>query len=144
MRFLIQSFSHHIVASTPQRPSSHDAIARPVRGVSAHGHQSATNARCLTFDPASRFVFTCQGDAILAYRFDAAKGALALRRVVRAGGQDVEAATEAIEDLLGCEHLDASGRKLEREREAVEPLGDLTHRGVGLEAGLQLARALRE
>jgi 6-phosphogluconolactonase len=42
-----------------------------------NGDESATNARCLTFDPANRFVFTCQGDVILTYRFDAAKGALA-------------------------------------------------------------------
>ena len=59
-------------------------------------------------------------------------------------GQQVEAATEALEDLLGCEHLDAPGSELESEGKAVEPLYDLTHRRVRLEAGLQLARALRE
>ncbi|HEX6583082.1 MAG TPA: hypothetical protein VF056_05720 [Thermoleophilaceae bacterium] len=73
-----------------------------------------------------------------------AQRALALGRVMRAGRQQVEATTEALEDLPRCEHLDASGSKLERERKAVEPLCDLTHRRVRLEAGLQLARALRE
>jgi hypothetical protein len=58
--------------------------------------------------------------------------------------QQGEAATEALEDLCWCEHLHASGSKLERERKAVEPLCDLTHCRIGLEAGLQLPCTLRE
>src|SRR5262249_19887174 len=56
----------------------------------------------------------------------------------------IEAATEALEDLPRREHLYARGGELERERKPVEPLGDATHRGVGLEAGLELSCALRE
>jgi 6-phosphogluconolactonase len=42
-----------------------------------NGAPSNAHARCLTLDPANRFVLTCQGDTILTYRFDAAKGTLA-------------------------------------------------------------------
>src|SRR5262249_57477661 len=57
-----------------------------------------------------------------------AHGALSLGCVVHAGPEQLEAATEAFEDLLRCEHLHARGCKLEREWKAVEPLCALTHR----------------
>src|SRR4029450_12877192 len=73
-----------------------------------------------------------------------AQRALPLRCVVCAGRQQVQAATEALEDLVRCEALDARCGKLERERKALEALCYLTHRRIGLEVRLQLPCALRE
>src|SRR5262249_58631559 len=69
---------------------------------------------------------------------------LSLGRVLRTGRQQVEAATEAVEDLFRCERLHARGSELQRERKPVEPLCDPTYRGIGLEAGLEFSRAFRE
>jgi hypothetical protein len=74
----------------------------------------------------------------------AAQRALPLRCVVRAGRQQVEATTKALEDLLRCEDLHARGRKLEPKWKTVEAFRNLTDRSIGLEVGLQLPCALRE
>ena len=50
---------------------------------------------------------------------------LALRRVARAGAQQVQAAREAVEDLGGREDLGAGGGELDRQRQAVELRADL-------------------
>src|SRR5262249_8653557 len=73
-----------------------------------------------------------------------AQRALPLGRVVRAGREQIEAATESVKDLSRCEHLHTRGSKLEREGKSVELLSDLTHRRIRLEPRLQLARAQRE
>src|SRR5262249_31439432 len=73
-----------------------------------------------------------------------AQRALPLGCVLCTGRQQVETRAEALEDLFPCQHLHARGCELEREREPVEPLSDLTHCSIGLKAGLELSCALRE
>src|SRR6266540_1736710 len=73
-----------------------------------------------------------------------AKGPLSLGGVVCSRGEQVETATEPIENLFRGQHLDARGSQLECEREAVEPHRDLPYVLVRLEARLELPSTLRE
>ncbi len=62
--------------------------------------------------------------------------ALALGRVARAAGQQVEPAAEALEDRRRGEQPRAGGGELDGERQAVEPPADLGDRGI---AGVDVA-----
>ena len=84
------------------------------------------------------------GEELVAPLDGPAQRSLPLRCVVRAGRQQVQAPTEALEDLVRCEDLHARGSKLERQRKALEALGNLTHCRIGLEVRLQLPCALSE
>ena len=65
-----------------------------------------------------------------------AQGLLALRRVARTRAQEIQPAAEAVEDLGGGEDLDAGGRELDRQRQAIEAVADARdHRLVAVGEG---------
>ena len=69
-----------------------------------------------------------------------AERALPRRQIVGAAGEQVEPLLEPAEDRLRREQLDARGRELDRERQAVEAAADPGHRGRVLVGELE-ARA---
>ena len=72
------------------------------------------------------------------------QGALARGEVAGAAGQEREALREPFEQRAWGEHLDASGRELDRERQVVEPAADLGHLAVRCELDTHRACALVE
>ena len=73
---------------------------------------------------------------LVAPRDRGAERPLSFWKVEGAGGEQVEAAPEAREDLLRCQHLHPRGCELERQRQPVEPARDLGACSSGSKSGL--------